>query len=212
MRFVPTRIIGWITVAVIVSGPMIRVLVYEPFPGPAYAAYLLLPCRWDALFLGVACALLVRHRPSASALSAHPNRLLVALLILLAGVAALAAKDPRATSPHMATYGYTVIALAYATLLLFVLHTRKPWIRRAIRGRCLRWLGDVSYAAYLLHFPFLYVAHWVAFRQEPVVTTGAEALVTALAAVACLATSHLSTRSFERHFVRMGRTISYGTD
>ena len=209
VRFVPPRSLLPLCLVFVVSSPVLRMLLFEPLPGRAYRTYLLLPCRWDALFLGVAVAILVRHRATAALIVHRIRWLYLAWGALGVLIAILAAKSPNALTEHMAGPGFTAIALFYLVMLLIALHTPVRWIRRAIRARWLRWLGDVSYATYMLHFPVLMLAHWWAYGEPPKSTDGLSAAVTLAALIATLGLAWLSTNTFERYFIQLGRRRGY---
>jgi peptidoglycan/LPS O-acetylase OafA/YrhL len=50
-------------------------------------------------------------------------------------------------------YGYTVIALTFASVLLWVLHFRGAWQTAWLRIAPLRYVGRISYGIYLLQVP-----------------------------------------------------------
>lgn len=209
VRFVSPRALMWVSVIFVVSSPLIRAWLFEPLPGMAFRAYLLLPCRWDALFLGVIAAGMVRNPRTASWLAENTRWLYGLLGALGLAVASLGVNNPNSLTTHMAVPGYTVIALFFTVLLLVVLHAPHRYVRRMARARWLRWLGDISYPLYLVHFPMIVAAHWLALGAPPKIVDGPSLAVTAAAIVASLSLAWLSTRTFERFFIRIGRRHLY---
>ena len=208
VRWTPVRALPWLFGAFVLSSPLLRLALFEPLPGDAYRTYLLLPCRWDALFLGALCAWAVRTPRLANLLASRPRLLYAALLFSGGAVATLVAMGPNSLTAHMAVPGFTIIAIFYAVLLLTVLHVPTPWVRRMARARWLRFLGDVSYPAYLLHFPVLTLAHWWAFGAHT--PRGLSPVGVSAAAIGLtLVLAWISTNTFERYFIRIGRRATY---
>src|SRR6202000_2293796 len=85
--------------------------------------YVLLPCRADALLLGVLCAYLVRDPQYMARLQRHRWPIIIAFTLLPLGICRLTAyvrgRDSFSFSSfEMVTFGFTWIAMFYACLLL----------------------------------------------------------------------------------------------
>ena len=118
------------------------------------AAYVLTPCRMDALALGGLVSISQRtggwffRRPVAG------RALLVGLvaMVIMFGVAHMAHEDS-SSLPFMKSFGYTVIDLTFAALLTYVLLSRSSPLCAPLRWRPLIYTGQISYGLYLLHAP-----------------------------------------------------------
>src|SRR6185295_18464439 len=111
LRWVPKRALPATLVALIASAPVLRTAIFSSGPqGGLY--YSLLPCRWDALFMGVLAAWLVRRGPINS-------RTTLTMLVISGGaLIALHWTGPTSYSVGMATVGYTVAAATFTALIL----------------------------------------------------------------------------------------------
>ncbi len=147
VRTVSPRKLPYVLVALIAAAPLCRIAAV--LSGHPFAAYMLMPCRMDALFLGVLIAwatgapqgqdFLLRHRTIVGALGAVTGCLLVVALVL---------KLDSLSAP-MATAGYTVVALFYGSIVSLCLRYRLPTALTP-----LAWAGLGAYSLYLFHTPF----------------------------------------------------------
>ena len=113
-------------------------------------AYTLLFCRMDQLALGAAIAVGVRGplREQLDRLAPAVLIVAVAIVIVICGV--------RHTTDHsdavFVSFGYTIIAMAYGSLVVLCLRSAS-WIPRLLSTGILRLFGKYSYGFYLYHFP-----------------------------------------------------------
>lgn len=173
------------------------------------AAYLLLPSRMDALFLGVLGAWLARD-PRWSGRLAGPPRALW-LLIAAAGAGLLAASfgEIYFAAPGMATAGYSWLAIFYLAVLIAAVASERGPLHALTTWRPLRALGQVSYFVYLFHTLALVLLHVLVFGQWPAHRTPAHALVTLAALGLLLVAAALSWRFLEEPLIREGRRARY---
>ncbi|MGC1188524.1 MAG: acyltransferase [Candidatus Acidiferrales bacterium] len=140
---------------VILSAPFLRLYIRYHFPihypGEPSLAYMLMPCRADALALGVLTALLWHNQSFRAWLSDHGAALLVAVAVFFVGVAALSKWAPDHDSWTEQSVGYTWVAIFYSLVVLLVLSRREGWLAGLTRVAWLRELGKVSYCVYLIH-------------------------------------------------------------
>jgi peptidoglycan/LPS O-acetylase OafA/YrhL len=172
-------------------------------------SYTLMPCRADALAIGVIAALLWRTESFRSWLSSHVWVLYSLLSAFLGGMVVLGLWSPDNLSFPMESLGYTWIAIFYGLLLLLVLEKRSGYVAAATRWRGLAELGRISYCVYLLH---LGVA-WL-FRETMLVLVKAPplwgyAVCYSLAAVMVYYLACLSWRDIEYPLLRRGHAYSY---
>lgn len=147
VRFLKTATLRRVVIAAIICAPAFRLLLFvsgNTFIGP----YVLLPCRADALGLGVLLALAARDAGARDWLLSHRRQTLYALLVLGAGVGALLLlRGPL----WMVGMGYSWIAAFYATLLLRVVIVPERKESFLFRTKLLVQCGTFAYAIYLLH-------------------------------------------------------------
>jgi peptidoglycan/LPS O-acetylase OafA/YrhL len=201
----------WLVLGV-VSATLIRLTYYWLHPHGLLAGYVLLPCRWDSLLLGVMAAWALRQtkwRPwlqSPAGIRASWMVLSVSLCVL----AVLGIKSQKTASYGMTAGGYTMLGIASVCVLLLA-HTLEEghWLRRILRTRWLIFMGAVSYTVYLWHPHFISTAwHLVGASVHEVydwATVGAA--VGSLAA--CLVFAWVSYHLLERPLMRLGHSFRY---
>src|SRR5260221_2924532 len=118
-------------------------------------------------------------------------------ILLLSPITFLTREDP-----FMVTIGFSMVAAAFALLLLSVLYPVKP-AALSRGGRAMARLGQVSYAFYLWHAPILQSGDWLkAYAQVRGVSIPLAALVP-LTFAACLGAAFLTTRLIEIPVLRL---------
>ncbi len=134
---------------VIMVAPLLRIWSHIAFPNGNLAALVLMPCRSDALCLGVLYALAFRTPALWKRVYAKHTVLLwtaggmATLLILLT-------YSPLLFPGAMLIGGYSLIACFYACCLLIAL-TSKGIAQRFLSLQPLTSLGTIAYCSYLLH-------------------------------------------------------------
>src|SRR5439155_4061635 len=125
------------------------------------AAYMLTPCRMDALGAGALVALLVREQIDEKRLRRGARTVLLACATGLAAII-LWTRSPGAATWAMESAGYSLFAGAYASaLMLLVVGAEGRAIVRVFRNPLLVALGRRSYAMYLVHATIVSeTAHW----------------------------------------------------
>jgi peptidoglycan/LPS O-acetylase OafA/YrhL len=203
IRWIPLRRLPWVLLALIVAGAGLRVLLYTIWPSRAGLwCYVLLPCRWDPLFLGVLGAWALRQ-PAWGSRLANAGRLLWAstlFLGLLMLAAAITAKGV-IMAPAMSLGGYFVLGLFYFSGVMLVLTGHAPRIAAWLRHPWLVHIGIISYGIYLLHESMDGLVHAVLLNAKPRFQTPIEMVVSGLALAITIAVASLSWRWFERPFV-----------
>jgi peptidoglycan/LPS O-acetylase OafA/YrhL len=128
-------------------------------------AYVLPVCRMDGLLIGGIVALMATAGYTRTTFA---RVAWASLLVGGAAVAALVAIDggPVYHGKFMLIFGFTAFATLFAGLIDLVLLSQ-PGGWRVLRGRVLRFVGERSYAVYLLHFPVVIGAYQL-FATETV--------------------------------------------
>ena len=155
IRRLTRRALFAVMCAVIVAAPLVRMWVRSHLlsqPVGLEQTYTLLPCRADALALGVLAALLWRDESFRKWLSRNTTTLQVLAAVFMCGVIGLGYWSPSNFSLAMESVGYTWLALFYALVLLLVLEKPLGLVGSFARLKGLRELGRVSYCIYLIHF------------------------------------------------------------
>jgi peptidoglycan/LPS O-acetylase OafA/YrhL len=180
--FLPRRGIVAITIAGIVAAPLFRVWLEQYF-GHWYSAYVLLPARMDALFFGVAVALIIRNE-IAFAVARRLRFLLdaVALYILYMTVNHLWFQTGWFHPPGTYPLKHGLFAVMAAIMILRLFTYRRSLFNMIWRFPPLAYIGLISYALYMYHQAVNGLVHGIVFNQVPTISTTAH-LVAAIAIV-----------------------------
>jgi peptidoglycan/LPS O-acetylase OafA/YrhL len=210
IRFLPVRFLPWVLGGLILLAVVLRHALYVGFENPGFYGYLLLPCRADALLLGVLCAWALRQDEIRSILT-RSRRPLVWIGVLLAiGVMALAYGSPQVFSPVMNVYGFTWVALFYAVLLLVVVLNPDGVAAAIFRYTPLRRLGMIAYGVYLIHEVMLKVTFDLSRHlSQPFYYAAGQARLSLISLVATLLVAQLLWVSFEKRVIDYGHSYKY---
>jgi peptidoglycan/LPS O-acetylase OafA/YrhL len=190
----------------VLTAPVLRALLFWRWPAHWLGTLVLMPCRADALLLGVLAAILRRDPKWSGALASARGPFGAAVFGLLAGVVYLNQYAHEPSDPLMLTFGYSWVALFYVSLLLTALTWPQAILARLLRSPWLRSLGTVAYGAYLFQLGALHAVTGIL----PASPLGRSPVMAALIALGVtLALAALSWRYFEQPFVRWGHRSAY---
>ena len=164
-------------------------------------------CRFDALAMGAASALLLRG--DAGATFRWARRLTPYLLAALVGIA-LARRRWDAADPAVQSIGFSVLGLFFAGMVLMAVDPESPsWVKRMFGSRFVRWFGAYSYAMYVFHVALMPIFA----RFTPVDSMSAAehsaylgvATYVLFAIAISSALAYLSWHLYEKHFLTLRR-------
>jgi peptidoglycan/LPS O-acetylase OafA/YrhL len=205
IRFVDRKWLPYVVAAGIVLAPVLRMLCFFYLPEYRSALFLMMPCRADALLLGVAGALAVRDHRARRWLVDHPQALWAALAILTLGACMFTLRFRSIFQIRMVLAGYTWIAVLYLCVLLIGSTHPESWLAGCLRWRWLRWLGAIAYGVYLIHYQLLEIA----FRSLlPHYRTSREIVLSGSLLVFTLVLCSLSWRLFEKPLIALGHRLT----
>jgi peptidoglycan/LPS O-acetylase OafA/YrhL len=198
----------WVLLAVIGIAPLLRTALYFAFKNGGIAGYALMPCRADALSLGILVALAGRTPRWWNFILAKRAALKWVAWMLFAVLAILTPSGTPLGGP-MVTIGYSVLAFFYAAMLLITVTGASGSIQRVLRSRMLMRLGGVSYFTYLFHLPLMEAMRRViglrfVYASEATQFIGAWAGI-----VVTLVLAAISWKYFEKPRLRIGQTHRY---
>lgn len=209
IRLFSRRQLYWLLGLVIFSVPLLRLWIRHHVPATAFEpAYELMPCRADALAMGILAALLWRSN-FRSWLSHHPLLVYGLAGMLLAGVFALGRYSPLYWSFPMEFIGYTWIASFYTVTLLFLITVPSASVARLTRTGWLRELGRVSYCLYIIHSGVAYLFQALLRVGVLHVAVWQSILTNAFASLVAYAIARLSWTYFEHPLLRRGHAYRY---
>jgi len=194
---VPRRYLPAALVALILTAPLCR-LVLLLAGGNFLSVYVLLPTRWDALFIGMLGACAVASPRGRAWLTAHAGWIMRAFLTLGAMLATLQAFGLFSRNdPTFVVFGFTLVALFSLSLILTALFVDNALSRALARSTALINLGIISYGVYLIHMPMLGLVHVLYDQKDPRLLTLADAGIVTLALALTIGAAALSWRYFE---------------
>jgi len=201
VRFLSVRKVAVLAGGAIVLAPLLREALYQA-GNLKFAPYVLLPCRADALGLGVLGAIALRIPTARDWILAHRRWLTIVTVCAFGGVVVFHLRP----GLHVrALAGYSWLALFYLLLLLCAVVSPGPVARRLLGARILVGLGGISYAVYMFHVGFRSLLWAVAPALSRV-------LVSLSALFLTIAVAALSWRFFEGPLVRWAhRRFHYGS-
>jgi peptidoglycan/LPS O-acetylase OafA/YrhL len=149
VRTLQRKSLLFLMVTCILGAPILRTMVVLNGFG-FEQVYPLLPCRADALALGVVAAMIIRSEQAKSWITRN-SRLLYLCLVALCTVLPTMLKWR--TYKYVGTIGYSIFGITYFLLITLLLVTPVGVMKRMFDTSWIRWLGTVSYCVYLVHQP-----------------------------------------------------------
>jgi peptidoglycan/LPS O-acetylase OafA/YrhL len=148
----PSRLI-YVLLGVVALAPGLRMLLRFTLPHGDFACYVLMPCRADALCLGVLAAMAVRTPRGWSLLLTKRPLLYGITAVLFGGLVFMTHVGYGQFSLPMTTLGYSWLALFYTCCLLIAVSVPAGPVPKMLRNRWLARLGTLAYCSYLVHMP-----------------------------------------------------------
>ncbi|HET9623105.1 MAG TPA: acyltransferase family protein [Kofleriaceae bacterium] len=189
-------------VGVAVLALALRIVTTELVPDRERVQYLFTLCRLDTIAIGCLLAVLVRS-PRYAAIRARITQL---TLPVIGGalVVAIATQLDR-TTWFGRTFGYSVVALGFAALVLLVLERRDRRATGVLRNAALRYLGKLCFGLYLLHRPADTIVTALAHRTA---ISDASLLWLPVKIAVAVGLATISWRLLERPFLRLKRRFT----
>jgi len=201
----PARLRNAVVALAVVSLAVRTIFAFTVGPG----GHVLMPCRADALMLGVWAALIVRDERVRKRIAATPAPLYAAIGLCGGGLALFAWRGVAVHALSFATVAYSLFAVLYVSLLLLAVCRPGGVWARLMRLPPLRRMGKLAYGLYLLNEPILALTRLVLQRVGLGDGAGAEAAAAVIALVVSIALAELSWRAFESRLLAIGHRFSY---
>jgi peptidoglycan/LPS O-acetylase OafA/YrhL len=204
-----------VLVSVVICAPALRILLFFTLPHGAFACHVLMPCRADALCMGMLTAILLREPLPWNWVQRRFQLVEALSLILLFVLFSLSIRGEDALSLPMISFGYSLLALFYSCCLLAALARRPRPFERFLTLGPLRHLGTMAYCVYLIHYPmFRLGSKTVAWCLRGLAITshaGGISLMlgNAVGFAATLLFANLSWKYFEQPLLKIGHRHRY---
>jgi len=209
VRFFAGRRLLACVLAGICVAPMSRIAIRFIWPHNWAAGYVLMPCRADALLLGVLAAILVRDTNWRNRIQTNHLFFAISMPIFLLGIAFLNLRASNMENPLMQSVGYTWLALFYVSVLLYAVTRPASLLSRSLRFNWLSWLGGIAYGTYLFHQFILGISPGYFWGGYPKIQDGPTLLAVLESLVLTLIIARLSWRYFESPLIRLGHRSGY---
>jgi peptidoglycan/LPS O-acetylase OafA/YrhL len=209
IRWVSQRILMVILCLTVVATPVLRYVSFVYFPHFDHFSQFAMPCRADALSLGILAALAWRSNAVRSFLERNPGVVQRSTAYLAVCIIALLWWLVRPPNVVTVAAGYSVLAFFYVSLLLLVLSQTDSFVARCMRISLLRRLGGISYCVYIIHLTINELGHRFLMHQEPDLSHWQGILITCAALVLSLAIASVSSKFFEQPLIRRGHRFVY---
>jgi peptidoglycan/LPS O-acetylase OafA/YrhL len=209
IRNVSRRRLWYLVAGLIVASALLRVILIRFTPNGAFSSYVLMPCRADALGMGVLCALLVREERGRSFLNRHRRNLYVMAATMFAGILCVAGNSYELLLNPFFGLEYSVLGLFYALLLLIAVSQEDVFVKAVFCNRLMTGLGTIAYGTYLFHrltiIALKIVVMRAGWRPTAAVEIGTPLLGIAVAIMLAAASWHF----FEKPMVKRGHEYRY---
>jgi peptidoglycan/LPS O-acetylase OafA/YrhL len=193
----------------IVLAPALRIVLHTAWPEHYLSWIVMMPCRADALLLGVLGAILLRDPVWTKRIQENRKALSATLVVLATGFVVLTKFFPNPYKLGMLSFGLSWLALFYLCILVYALSFRETWLGQCLRWRWLGWLGAIAYGTYLLHEfvrAFFFSLLW---SHLPTGMSAEATLVSVLALLATLGICRASWLYFEKPLILVGHEVRY---
>jgi len=207
VRRISRHVLWRLLVGAVVAAPLLRILLMKFFKMQWIAAYVLMPCRADALCLGVLIAMAIRNRPLWEKI-VERRKYLYAALVFASAVGAWMLIGP--FEPFtMKLFGleYTLLAVIYALLLVSTLVS--PWLSAVLSFAPLRFLGVIAYGLYLFQSLVTFALERVLLHFGRTTNMVVTFELSALTLMACVGLAATSWKYFEKPLVGRGHRYRY---
>lgn len=193
----------------ILCSPVFRIVLYKYLPAHPAAPYTLTPCRADALAMGVLLAVGWRSERCKAAFYRYQKPICGVCLLLLGVFLSLAIWIPFQYSFEMCSWGYSVVDVFFASLLVIAVMLPSSRWAAVCRLPFLTEMGRVSYCLYVIHTAVNLACHELFFHGIPRFESWSTGLVSALAAGLSYGLAVLSWKFFEHPLLSRGHTLKY---
>jgi peptidoglycan/LPS O-acetylase OafA/YrhL len=209
IRRMRTQTLFAVLICIIIGAPILRGILPYVLTHGDFGTYVLMPCRADALALGVLGALAFRSARFRQRVR-NSSWLVYSLVgVTFIGVAFLTIRGTNQYSPPTATWGLSCLALFYASILMIAVCKTGGILERVLSLGVLRRLGAVAYCTYLIHEILIVATRGALSAHTDLSRPGVWAIGGVLGVSMALAIASLSWKFLEKPLLRRGHKYQY---
>lgn len=194
---------------IVFGAPLLRAVLPHVIAHGDFGTYVLMPCRADALAMGVLGALAIRHAKFRDLITKSVWLLYLLGALTLAGIALLTISNTSQYEPPTATWGFSCLALFYTSILLIALSRTGGTLDRFLSVGILRRFGTLAYCTYLIHEIVIGVARGLLGAHSNLPPAAIWSIGGALGVAGALVIASMSWRFFEKPLLRRGHEYQY---
>lgn len=209
VRLTKPKYLAYLVALGVLLAPCVRILLLLGWPSSPFVSFVLMPCRADALLLGVLGAIAIRNVRANHWLQNNGQILLILLLIFATGIGLLTAHGASWNTKAMRSVGYTWLAVFYLGVILYVLTQRQSWLAHTMRWRWLGWLGSIAYGVYLVHQMIARLVFLDLRHSNIRLSNWRDIVAVGIAVILTLAICRISWLMFERRLIQLGHRQGY---
>ena len=207
VRYIPWKVLWRVMLGAVLAAPLLRILAIHTLSAGKLAAYVLMPCRADALCMGVLIAMATRSALAWQMIMAYRRYLYMAFA--LASCGGLWMVLGRFEPGSMFGLEYSLLALIYSLLLISALVS--PRLSSLFSFSPLRSMGTFACGLYLFHSFLALAFRVVLMHLYPASGWVLRLAVLMLAYAVCVGLGAISWEYFEKPLVRLGHCYSYNS-
>lgn len=198
IRLLPVRLLPWLFAAGIPWALLVRIHWND------FRSWVWLPSHADSLLTGGLLAWVCVRPPALAWLRTQGRGLTLLLGLLAIGVYFL-----NQMPEYYLRFLDTWLTLLFGTLVLIGVTQPGHVVTKFLQQRWLGFLGMISYAVYLIHFPLLVLVFWYFRRALPVMNNVGDLGLCALTLAASLLLATASYYFYEKPWLKVGHRVKY---
>jgi peptidoglycan/LPS O-acetylase OafA/YrhL len=202
VRYVPRRVLYRVLVGVIIAAPVLRIVAAHLLNGKWLAAYVLMPCRADALCFGVLIAMATRNAEVWNKIVAHRGLLFTAFALSTGVGLWMTLSHFQPFTKNLFGLEYSLLATIYSLLVVSTLVS--PSLSSVFSFAPLRFMGIVAYGVYLFHWPLIIASQQTVLYFYPASRGVTVVLAAMFAVMASVGLATISWKYFEKPLVERG--------
>ncbi|MES2732321.1 MAG: acyltransferase [Bacteroidota bacterium] len=198
--FLKGKWLPYVLVIFIISASIIRLQFSSWIP-----AYVLLPCRMDAISLG---ALLAYYNQQYNLNDIVRKHFIFFVIVLVMDVAICGIFYT--VYDDLGSVKHTLFVVFFTIGILFALTKKQSWYGYLLRNKLLIWVGTISYSLYLFHYMILGLFHQIVSNKIGLgINNSKDIMVTLLALFSAILFSWGIYKLMELPLVNWGKKIKY---